>query len=86
MDEKYKNLTWLKIISDSCAKLEYQKKIELEGYVCPLVGNISMPTKIFFSFQWVNKNVFSNDFLNHIIFLLLHFSHWRKICLWILKL
>ena len=50
--KKYKKfgLGWGKIISDLVQKLEIsEKKIELEGYVCPLVGNISMPTKDFHS-------------------------------------
>lgn len=50
--KKYRKfgLGWGKNIGDLVQKLEIsEKKIELEGYVCPLVGNISMPTKDFHS-------------------------------------
>lgn len=47
-------LGWGKIISDLVQKMEIsEKKMELDGYVCPLVGNIAMPTKDFHSNELV---------------------------------
>lgn len=54
--KKYRKfgLGWGKNIGDLVQKLEAsEKKMELEGYVCPLVGNISMPTKDFHSNELV---------------------------------
>ncbi len=54
--KKYRKfgLGWGKNIGDLVQKLEVsEKKMELEGYVCPLVGNISMPTKDFHSNELV---------------------------------
>ena len=54
--KKYRKfgLGWGKNIGDLVQKLEVsEKKMELEGYVCPLVGNISMPTRDFHSNELV---------------------------------
>lgn len=47
-------LGWGKTISDLVQKMDFsEKKMDLEGYICPLVGNISMPTKEFHSNELV---------------------------------
>lgn len=67
--KKYRkfSLGWGKILVIWFRNL-FQKKMELEGYVCPLVGNISMPTRDFHSNELVR--IFSQmTFPNHIIYI-----------------